>query len=151
MSSILDLTPPDIIIRFKKGATLDPIFLYLNESGTVTDLTGYTAKMQAREYVTDAAVLTGFDLTTENGGLEIVTVASFTAPAGTVLSNGTVLEVETTYTNAYGVQLHVTDTVTDAIDWENAVFDVKLYEPSPSTRVIPLVDGTLEPESVVTR
>ena len=151
MPSLLDLTPPDIIVRFKKGMTLDPIFFYLNKDGTVTDLTGYTAKMQAREYVEDTTVLDGFDLTTENGGLEIVTVASLTAPAGAVLSDGTVLEVETTYTNAMGVQMHVTDTVTEAIDWANAVFDVKLYEPSPSTRVIPLVQGTLEPKYEVTR
>lgn len=151
MASLLDLTPPDIIIRFKKGATLDPIFFYLNEDGTVTDLTGYTARMQARQYIEDTTVLNGFDLTTENGGLEIVTVASFTAPAGTVLSNGTVLEVDTTYTNPYGVQLHVTPTVTTAIDWTNAYFDVELIEPSPSTKVIPLVQGTLEPKYEVTR
>ena len=151
MASLLDLTPPNIIIRFKKGATLDPVFLYLNESGTVTDLTDYTARMQSREYVTDTAVLTDFDLTTENGGLEIVTVASFVAPAGTVLSNGTVLETETTYTDAMGVQLHIEATVTTAIDWDNAVFDIELIEPTPSIRVIPLVQGTLEPMYEVTR
>lgn len=151
MSSILDLTPPEVTIRFKKGATLDPIFLYLNENGTVTDLTGYTARMQAREDIEDTAVLTGFDLTTENGGLEIVTIPSFTAPAGTVLSNGIVLEVETVYTNPYGVQMHVEAPVTASIDWQKSYFDVEIIEPSPSTRVISIVDGTLEPKHEVTR
>jgi len=146
MSSLLDLTPPEVTIRFKKGATLDPVFLYLNENGTVTNLTGYTARMQAREDIEDTAVLTGFDLTTENGGLEIVTIPSFTAPAGTVLSNGVVLEVETVYTNPYGVQMHVAASVTTAIDWQSAVFFIELLEPSPSIRVIPLADGTLEPK-----
>jgi hypothetical protein len=151
MPSLLDLTPPEVTIRFKKGSTLDPIFLYLNENGTVTDLTGYTARMQAREDIEDTAVLTGFDLTTENGGLEIVTIASFTAPAGTVLSNGVVLEVETVYTNPYGVQMHVEASVTAAIDWQSAYFDIELIEPSPSTRVIPLLQGMLESRYEVTR
>lgn len=146
MASILDLTPPDIIIQFKKGVTLDPILLYLNENGTVTNLTDYTAIMQAKLDKDDTDVITGFDLTTENGGLEIVTVPTFTAPAGTVLSNGVVLETDTVYTNPYGVQLHVSDSVTGAITWDNAVFSVKLNEPSPSTRVIPLVNGILEPQ-----
>jgi hypothetical protein len=146
MSSLLDLTPPEVTIRFKKGSTLDPVFLYLNENGTVTDLTGYTARMQAREDIEDTAVLDGFDLTTENGGLEIVTIASFTAPAGTVLSNGVVLEVDTVYTNPYGVQMHVQSLVTTAINWQNAVFFIELLEPTPSIRVIPLADGTLEPQ-----
>ena len=151
MASILDLTPPDIIIRFKKGSTLDPVFLYLNENGTAADLTNYTARMQARLDVNDATVLIGFDLNTENGGLEIVSIASFTAPAGTVLSNGVVLEVDTVYTNPYGVQIHVLPAVTTAITWDSAYFDIELIEPSPSSRVISFVQGLLEPSYEVTR
>jgi hypothetical protein len=149
MTAKLDLRPPDIEIIFKKGMTLEPIFLYLNSNGTVTNLTGYTARMMAKLSIDDTTPLTGFDLTTENGGLSIVTVASYTAPAGTVLSDGTVLETATTYTNPYGVQMNVSATVTTAIDWDSAVFDIELI--TPTSVVLPFIEGILTPSWEVTK
>lgn len=138
MPTILDLTPPQVEIRFMKGSTLNPIFYYMGPKPTyaVIDLsTGYSARMQARETIDSTTVLTGFDLTTANSGLVIV-------QGNPILRDGTVL------TGRYGVQLAVSPTVTAGIDWETAVFDIELYT---STTVIPLVTGTLVPYSEVTR
>lgn len=148
MAIVIDLTPPDIILEFKKGTTLRQPFFYLNEDGTSTDLTGYSARMQARLDET-SEVLTGFDLTTENGGLEIFTVASYAAKAGSVLSNGTVLESDVVYVNPYGVKLNVSSSVTTAIDWDKAMFDIELIEPSGD--VLPFVQGYLRPKYEITR
>lgn len=130
MPATLDLRAPSINIKFDKGKTLNPVFFYYNEDGTVVNLTGYTARMQARETI-DAAT-TVLDLTTENGGLSIV---NQTDPNTELL--------------AYGVKLNVTATTTAAIAWTSAVFDIELI--TPSAVVLPLVKGNLIPTNEVTR
>lgn len=149
MASILDLRPPSYSIHFKKGTTLNPIFYYLNADGTTTNLTGYTAKMKAKLDKNDANAVDGFDLTTENGGLVIVTTASYTAVAGSELSDGTILKSSVVYTNPYGVKINVPPTVTTAINWDFAYFDIELV--APDTSVIPFIEGELIPSWEVTR
>jgi len=133
---ILDLRAPRIIIKFDKGKTFDPIFYYYAPDFSVINLTGWTARMQARLTADAVAVLTGFDLTTENGGLTIVT-GTFSPEDGV------------TIIDAYGVQIHVSATVTAAIVWVGAEFEVELI--SPSGKVLPFIKGSLIPDAETTR
>lgn len=138
MTTTLDLNPPDTVVKFRKGSTLNPIFFYVGPKPTYTmiDLSsGYSARMQARLTVDSTTVLDGFDLTTANSGLVLV-------QQSVTLHNGTVL------TDRWGVQLNVSATVTAAITWTQAVFDIELIT---GTTVIPLVSGILIPTDEVTR
>lgn len=83
----------------KSGASADV--------AVVTDLTGYTARMQIRSDITSDTIL--FSLTTENGGITIGDAA------GTV-------------------DYYISDTDTSAIDWDSAVYDTELIAPSGDVR-----------------
>lgn len=125
---VLDLRPPSVTIKFTKGSTLNPIFFYLGDKYSVIDLTGYKAHFQARNTATAASVISGFNLTTENGGLAIVTAIADT-PKGPI--------------TAQGVQLNVSSLVTSGITFRTAVFGIEVT--SPSGIVTTLVTGVLEP------
>ena len=125
MASILDLTPPILDIRFKKGSTLDPIFYCLTKDKTPIDLTGYKARAMAK-ITADSPCIVGFDLTTENGGL--------------VFETGTaVLGAQSIVTQ--GIRLNVTAEITSAFDFDKAIFNIELE--APSGRVTPFLDGKL--------
>lgn len=126
---VLDLRPPSITIKFSKGSTLDPIFFYLGKDNTVIDMTWYTARFQARLTPSSETVLTGFDLTTENGGLAIVTGDAET-PEGIIVG-------------AQGVRLNIPPSVLSTVTARTLVFGVEVT--SPSGKVVELVTGTLEP------
>jgi len=152
--ALLDLTPPELIIRFSRGKTFRPIFWYLDENNSPINLTGFTARMQARVDIDDALPITGWDLTTENGGIAIVTQASYTLEAGTtVIVGGEMVELTTdlVLTNPYGIQPLVAASVTVDTSWDSAVFDIEVIEPSPSLAVLPFIQGVLEPKAEVTR
>lgn len=133
----LDLRAPEYLLLFDKGKTLDPIFFYYAPDFSVINLTGWTARMQARATIDGSTVLTGFDLTTENDGLAIVT------------GDCELEKEEITIVDCYGVQLNVSATVTAAIAWTTAYFDLELV--TPSGKVLPFVKGTLQAENEVTR
>lgn len=139
MASTIDLTPPQVNIKFQKGSTLDPIFFYLGPKPDYAQIdlsVDYTARMKAKETISSASTLSGFDLTTQNGGLLIVL-------ADATLHNGSVL------TNRYGIRMNVPASVTAAITWTSAVFDIELVQTSTG-RVVPLISGTLKPIDEVT-
>lgn len=133
---VLDLRPPNITVKFTKGATLNPIFFYLGKNNAVVDMTGYTAHFQARLSPTATEVLPGFDLTTENGGLIIVTDTAEDARGNPI-------------PNAQGVQLNVPSSVTTAINFRKAVYGLEITSPIGITST--LVMGTLEPDIEVVR
>jgi|GEM_PF-2946003 len=132
----LDLRAPSIIVKFDKGKTFAPIFYYLAPDYSVINIASWTARMQARSTVNAATVLAGFDLTTENGGLAIVT--GDCSPEDGI-----------TVTGAYGIQVNVAAATTAAIEWTGATFDIELI--GPSGAVYPFIKGTLVPDSETTR
>lgn len=132
----LDLRAPSILVKFDKGKTLAPIFYYLAPDYSVINIAGWAARMQARSTVDAQTVLPGFDLTTENGGLAIV-------------SGDCSPEEGVTVTGAYGVQVNVSSVITAAIDWPSAAFDIELI--GPSGAVYPFIKGTLTPDNETTR
>lgn len=122
---ILDLTPPNVIVKFTKGSTLNPIVYCATNDNQPINLTGYHARMMAKLTAT-SPVLAGFDLTTENGGL---TIEQGTA----IIGMDSVL--------TYGVRINVSATVTTAITWDKALFSIELI--APSGKVTTYLNGTL--------
>jgi len=134
MATTLDLRPPAITIKFDIGKTIKPVFYYLSPTNEVISLVDYTARMQVR--LTYASTDTIWDLTTENGGLDIVTGTA-------TLADGT------TVANVQGIKLNITATQTAAVTWDTAVFDIELIE--PGLDVLPFIKGTLKAGPEVTR
>ena len=126
MTETLNLKPPELNIEFAKGKTFDPILYYLDKDNGVVDLTGYTARMQAREHDT---LLVDWDLTTENGGLSLV--VGDTEVGGEVIID------------AHGIQINVSDAITEAITWTYACYEIELID--PSAKVLPFIKGQLLP------
>ena len=131
---VLDLTPSPLDIHFQKGSTFAPVFYYLAPDYSVINLSDFQAKMQARADYTSTEPLTGWDLTTENGGLVIVQ-GTVTLPDGTVV------------TGAYGVQTNVAPEVTAAVTWAKAIYDCDIVKDG---NVTPLVKGHLIPVQGIT-
>lgn len=125
MHAILDLTPPTLDIKFKKGSTLDPIFYCLTKDKAPIDLTGYKARAMAK-ITPDSPCVTGFNLTTENGGLIIETGEA-------VLGTQSIM--------TYGIRLNVPAEITSNFDFDKAIFNIELE--APSGRVTPFLDGKL--------
>jgi len=122
----LSLKPPLLSIEFGKGKTFNPVFYYLDSSNGIVDLTGFTARMQAR---VDDVLLPDWDLTTENGGLTLVI-------GNTVVAGETIID-------AHGIQVLVTDTITESITWTRACYEIELV--TPTLGVLPFLKGTLTP------
>jgi hypothetical protein len=104
----MSLTPATYNIACYQGATLDKTFTCTN-NGTAVNWTGYTAKMQVRQYVNlaDAAVLT---LTTGSG-------------IATLTSDGK-------------VTITITAAQTGAIPQGNYVYDLELTSGATVTRLL---------------
>jgi hypothetical protein len=106
-----------------QGATLADVTTW--KAGTpavAVDLTGCTARMQARAKITDAATL--LSLTTENGGIALG------GTAGTVTINMTAAE-------------------TAALTWKSAVYDLEIV--FADTTVRRLLAGSISVSPEVTR
>lgn len=131
---VLDLRPPNITIKFSKGATLNPIFFYLGKNNSVIDMTGFTAHFQAR--LTASSEEPVLDLTTANGGLVIVTADAEDAKGIAI-------------PDAQGVQLQVPASVTSAMTFKKAVFALEITSPTGITTT--LVMGSLEPIDEIVR
>ena len=126
-------------IELDKGATFRPIFYMLDENNAAVNLTGYTAVMQLKVDVLDVVPL--FDLTTENGGLEITSPTTITIKAGKCL-NGVVLTADLTIASVYGIQAHISATDTSAIIDDSLVYTIDLIE--PGLDVIKYLQGTIK-------
>jgi hypothetical protein len=142
----LDLTPSQLNIRFQRGSTFAPLFFYLGPSLEVISLAGAAAKMQAKAAYADTTPLTGWDLTTQNGGLNIIQ-GDVTVPAGTTLPDGTITDTVQTIHDAWAVQPSVVPAVTAAVTWANALYDCDIILNGVN---IPLVKGTLTPSAEIT-
>lgn len=104
-------------LRIEQGATWQPV-LTLRD----TNLTGYTARMQARTNVADVDTL--LDLSTENGKIAI------DGPAGQIT-------------------LTLTSGETAALTWQQAYYDLEII--APDGDVTRLLKGIIEVDAEVTR
>jgi hypothetical protein len=115
-------------LTIEQGATFRLAIKKL-ENGVGVNLTGYKAHMQARTVITDA--LPWFDLSTENGGIEIVTT--------------TVNAVTTSVINVL-----VLDSVTSALTATSGVYDLILSAPT-TLYVDRVIQGSVKLMPGVTR
>jgi hypothetical protein len=109
-------------ITIEQGATYSQVFTWKNSAGTAINVTGYTARMQARESVDTAS--TFIALTTENGGIALG------GAAGTIT-------------------LAMTATATAALSVFSGFYDLELI--SGSGIVTRLLQGSLTVSPEVTR
>jgi hypothetical protein len=119
-------TPFKVKLTIYQGSTFRWHATFKNGSpAVVTDLTGYTARMQARGSIADAnpPLLT---LTTENGGITL----------GGVLGT---------------IDLFLSATATAAITWTEAVYDLELIGPTPNFDVTRRIYGPIVVSPEVTR
>lgn len=101
-------------LTIKQGATFRKRLVWRGSNKKPINLTGYTAKMQARSAYGDPQVL--FELSTENGGIALG------GTAGTV-------------------ELYVSDETTATFSFDRAVYDLFLY--APNGDALPLVEGSV--------
>lgn len=114
-------------ICINQGATfqLPMTWREQNEDGTAgdaIDLTGYTARMQVREELEDAATL--IELTTENGRITLNDEVGL-------------------------IELHIAADDTEALDFDSAVYDLELVDGEGG--VIRLIEGRVTLQREVTR
>src|SRR5574343_278022 len=127
-----DLSPV-ISIPFRKGTTIRKDYPYLSTADdgktfSVIDLTGYAGSMLIKPDINSDTVL--LTLNTENGGMQIYQ-SLFTDNSG----------VE--YPDAWTVEFVISDSVTAAIDWIEAVGNIQLI--SPNNDVIDFLTVILKP------
>lgn len=113
---------PKVNLVINQGATFRHKFTWQDGKKRPVDLTGYTARLQARESIESAAAI--INLTTENGGIVL---------GGTT---GT-------------ITLHLSAAATAAIMIKKLVYDLELV--APNGDVIRLVGGTISVSPEVTR
>ena len=108
----------DLIID--KGSTYKKTFTYQTANRTPIDLTGYTARMQARKsYNSTNAII---DLTTENGGISIIALEG-------------------------KISLYISSIETSAIGEASGVYDLELI--APNGDISKFIRGTVRfPEEV---
>jgi len=123
----LKIVAKPLNIELDKGGTFRPIFYVLDINNAAINLTGYRAVMQIKVDFTDTIPL--FDLTTENSGITITSPTTLVFNIGDTL-NGVVLTEALTITNVYGIQPHISATLTSAITQDELVYNVDLIEPS---------------------
>ena len=103
-------------LMIEKGAKFTKHLEYKDKSKVAIDLTGYTARMQARKNPQSSSTI--IDLTTENGG---ITITALTGEIDLFLSGA--------------------DT-TAIVERGNLVYDLELVEPGPG-EPIKLIRGTI--------
>ncbi|HXH24529.1 MAG TPA: hypothetical protein VNI78_04720 [Vicinamibacterales bacterium] len=101
-------------LEILQGETLVKPMTWYDEAGQPVDLTGYTARMQARERHGSPTVL--LELTTENGGIQLG------GPSGTIT-------------------LSMSAAQTAALTWRRGVYDLELV--SPAGVVTRLIEGVI--------
>lgn len=105
----------------EQGTTLVRNFIYKDADDEVVDLTGATARLQIRPYVSSDQTL--LSLTTANGKLAIDGAAG-------------------------KITMTITPTDTDGVDFDTAVYDLEIVQGSAVTR---LLEGTVYFSRQVTR
>lgn len=115
--------PAKIDLEIYQGSTFRKTFIWKTGDPTApVDLTGYTARMQIRERITDDSPV--IELTTENSRIIL--------------------------TPAEGkIELHLTDADTSTITIKKGVYDLELVSPGGDVRR--LVEGTVKVFPEVTR
>jgi len=117
------MTPFKVKLQIYQGSTFRwHASVVSGTTAAAVDLTGYTARMQARVAITDAIPV--FELTTENGGITLG------GTAGTI-------------------DLYLSAVATAAMSWDTAVYDLELI--SPTGDVIRYIAGTATLSPEVTR
>lgn len=91
----------------EQGATFDQTFIWQDEDGNAIDLTGYTAKMQVREFLDSTAVL-----------LELSTGSGITLDA------------------AGHIALQATASQTASLNFKTALYDLLLINGDAITRLV---------------
>jgi hypothetical protein len=114
--------PAKLKLTIYQGATFRKRLMWVTASGTPIDLTGCTARMQAREDY--ASPLPLLELTTENGGITLG------GAAGTI-------------------DLLSSDEDTAAMAWSGGVFDIEIAHPNGD--VTRLAQGGISVSPEVTR
>lgn len=109
-------------LEIEQGATFTLEMFYVDENGDPVDLSGQTARMQIRQYVSAPAVL--LSLTTENGRISI------DGPAGKI-----------------ALLIDAEDSA--AIDWRKGVYDLEIVANPES--VIRFIEGSVTVSPEVTR
>jgi hypothetical protein len=94
-----------IDIQIDKGARLYRAFTWKDSQGTAMALAGKKARIQVRESDMSSNVL--LTLSTEAGE----------SPDGTITLNN----------SAPNIELLVSGSVTEALDWEEGIYDLKIY------------------------
>lgn len=116
-------TPAKLKLKIIQGATFPKVLRWIApDKTTPIDLTGCTARMQARSEIESPTVL--LELTTENGGIVI------DGPAGKLA-------------------LHISPADTAAIAWESGVWDLEVVHPNGD--VTRLAQGSISVSREVTR
>lgn len=113
-------------LTLQQGATFRRCFLWKDSADVPIDLSGWLARMHIREKVESTQILAS--LTTENGRIEL-------QPGG--LTGRIVLSMGAT--------------VTAALKFESAVYDVEFYDPNDLDEVIPYLQGKVKLKFEVTR
>ena len=116
------MQPAKLNLTIKQGATFRKRLTWRGSNKKPINLTGYTAKMQARSAYGDPQVL--FELSTENGGITLG------GTAGTV-------------------ELYTSDEATALFNFERALYDLFLY--APNGDALPLFEGNVRLVLGVTR
>ena len=106
----------------EQGATLERVITYKDSTGTLVNLTSYTARMQVRVAVETASFI--LELTTSNGGITLG------GAAGTIT-------------------LLVSATAMSAIPAATYVYDLEIV--APSGKVTRLIEGKFAVKAEVTR
>lgn len=103
-----------------QSADWTQIFTLYNTDGTLYDLTGKTAKFQARE--TKASVTPFIDLTTENGGITLGGVN------GTITLNMaySATALLTTYTGVFDLFIYTSTSTADCVCFGNIIVTQKV-------------------------
>ena len=108
------MQPAKLNLTIKQGATFRKRLTWRGSNKKPINLTGYTAKMQARSAYGDPQVL--FELSTENGGVTLGGIA------GTI-------------------ELYISDEATALFNFERAVYDLFLY--APNGDALALLEGSV--------
>ena len=106
----------------EQGSTLNKVLISKDSVGAIINLTGYTARMQARPSISSDTVY--LDMTTANGQIVL------TAQTGSI-------------------QLLLSAATTNAIDWQKAKYDLELV--SSSGAVTRLIYGDIDVSRGITR
>jgi len=111
-------------ITIEQGATFRKQLIWNAAGGGPNDLTGYTARMQIREKVSDTSPTV--DITTANSGITLG------GTAGTI-------------------DLFISDVATDAITFQSGVYDLEMVDTGGSGDVTRLIEGVVTVSKSVTR